>query len=148
MVSAARKKWEKTVESLFKTLITPIGIVFAVTWSFLFFYGGEIGSPTYVVETGLSILARDFTLLASSILSWVLGNFTSGKKSMALKILSINALTFTFLSAPSSIFVSYLTVIAHLRGDYASNLYFITIVILQIIIFFLSLPPSIRSKCL
>jgi hypothetical protein len=145
-MSDTKTEWEETIERLFKTLVTPISLTFAVTWSFLFFYGTKIADPSYILETGLRQLAQDFTILLSSLVLWIVGNFTRGTKSMLFRLFGFNLLTFLLLISPRSIFISYLNTIFRRGSEFSINLSFSIILLVQGLIFIFSLPPSVRSR--
>jgi hypothetical protein len=139
------KRWEETIETLFKILVTPVSIVFAVTWSFLFFYGSSIPNPLYVVEGAEPQLAQDIMILFASVFFWILENFLAGTKANLSKFASFNLLTFLLLISPRSIFVSSLNMDLH-DINLSLNLYYLIASIIQIFILVVSLPPSIHER--
>jgi hypothetical protein len=145
MSSDDKNQWEETIDRLFRTLVTPISLTYSVTWSFIFFYGVSMNNSSYLLETALNQLSQDFAILIASLVFWIIGNFTKGTKSMILRLIGFNLLTFFFLISARSIYVSYLNIVLGRGTEFSVNISFPLVFLVQILIFIFSLPPYARS---
>ncbi len=131
------ENWAKKIDSVFKTLITPVAIIMATTWGFIFYFGGiEIDISLFFYLIGPHVV-----MFMISIMLWCISCFTK-KFIKQIKFCSLIGILITFFMIPFPIIIFYGHLNWGIAVDHVMSGYIVIMLVIIAIIGQFVLPKS------